>query len=459
MCLAIRARIANRSDTKVVGLRVVLRWAGWSISHLASGLGGQAVGSGGSGPRRHGSYRHSSRILIILLCGLLDTVGNMPAIQPRLTYCSNVHPAPDLVSQLSALRDHTAPIAQAARQRGRAFGLGGWWPWSLVEELSSSEAALAQLRGAMQAIDVPLWTLNAFPFGDFHDAVVKTNVYVPDWGEQERMLYTIRCAEVGASFLKEGEVLPISTLPLGYRGPGAAAANLDQMAGNLARLASNFSVLEAKTGVRCVLAIEPEPDCILETVEQTAAFLEQSVFAGARNLVPEEQLRRHIGVCVDLCHLAVLGEDPAKALADLKAHGIEVPKIQVSSCLEVRRPEGIEELLTFVEPRYLHQAVAENGLRSLDLDGVAARQTEFESAGRVRAHFHVPLDWDTDGALGSTQQEVRGVLEGLAASSDPVPLLEVETYTWPVLGDRFGGAPLADLIQRELDWVAAFWKN
>jgi len=383
----------------------------------------------------------------------------MPATQPRLTYCSNVHPAPDLASQLSALREHTAPIAQVARQRGREFGLGGWWPSSLVEELSENEAVLAQLQEAMQAAEVPLWTLNAFPFGDFHEAVVKTNVYVPDWGEQQRLLYTCRCAEVGATFLKEGDVLPISTLPLGHRGRGAAAVDFDQMAGNLARVASHFSALEAKTGVRCVLAIEPEPDCILETVKQTAAFLDESIFNGACTMVPEHDLRRHIGVCVDLCHLAVLGEDPLKALADLKTHGIEVPKIQVSSCLEARRPEGIKELLTFAEPRYLHQTVAENGIRSLDLDGVASRQDEFEHAGRVRTHFHVPLDWDTDGPLGSTQQEVRRVLEALANGSDPVPLLEVETYTWSVLGDKFGDAPLAERIQRELDWVAAFWKN
>jgi len=27
-----------------------------------------------------------------------------------------------------------------------------------------------------------------------------------------------------------------------------------------------------------------------------------------------------------------------------------------------------------------------------------------------------------------------------------------------VLGDAFGDAPLHERIQRELDWVAAFWK-
>ncbi|MFT4843576.1 MAG: hypothetical protein ACI8UD_003189 [Planctomycetota bacterium] len=346
-----------------------------------------------------------------------------------------------------------------ARQRGRAFGLGGWWPWSLVAELSKNPTSLATLQEAMQAAEVPLWTLNAFPYGDFHERVVKTAVYVPDWGEQERLLYTRRCAEVGATFLKDGDVLPISTLPLGYRGRGAAPVDFDQMVGNLARVTSMFAAIEAQTGVRCVLAIEPEPNCILETVKQTAAFLDESIFNGACRMVPDKLLRRHIGVCVDLCHLAVLDEDPLIALANLKMRGIEVPKIQVSSCLEVRRPEAIKELLTFAEPRYLHQTAAQNGARSLDLAGVADRQDEFEHAGRVRTHFHVPLYWDTDGPLGSTQKEVRRVLEALAAGSDPVPLLEVETYTWSVLGDKFGDAPLADRIQRELDWVAAFWKN
>jgi hypothetical protein len=384
----------------------------------------------------------------------------MGAPLPRLTYCSNVHPCPDLASQLSTLRDYTAPIAQLARQRGRAFGLGGWWPMSLVEELSGNATAREQLRSELQAIDVPLWTLNVFPFGDFHEEVVKTSVYMPDWGQEERLLYTRRCAEVGASLLQEGDVLPLSTLPLGYRAGGASPAELRLMARNLARAASMLAGVEANTGVRCVLAIEPEPNCLLETVKQTADFLDEWLFEeGAWPTVPEGHLRRHLGVCVDLCHLAVLDEDPLAAIADLKRRGIDVPKIQVSSCLEVRSAEGIEELLTFAEPRYLHQTVAQNGIRSLDLDDVARRRSEFDNAGRVRTHYHVPLDWDQDGPFGSTQNEVRRVLEALAAGPDPVPLLEVETYTWSVLGDTFGEQPLTDRLQRELDWVAAFWKS
>lgn len=386
--------------------------------------------------------------------------GNMGSSFPRLTYCSNVHPASGLASQLSTLRDYTHPIAQLARQEGRAFGLGGWWPTTLVDELSQNAAALQELRSQLGAIDVPLWTLNVFPYGNFHEEVVKTAVYSPDWGGEERLMYTRRCAEVGAALCEPGDVLPLSTLPLGYRSPDDKPADLRVMARNLARAASMLAGIEASTGVRCVLAIEPEPNCLLETVGQTADFLDQWLLEeGAWTTVPDEHLRRHLGVCVDLCHLAVLNEDPLLAMADLRERGIDVPKIQVSSCLEVRQPEGFSELLAFDEPRYLHQTVADNGARALDLDDVARRRSEFEGAGRVRTHYHVPLDWDQDGAFGSTQGEVRRVLEALAESPDPVPLLEVETYTWSVLGSKFGDQPLTARLQRELDWVAAFWKR
>jgi len=384
----------------------------------------------------------------------------MGASAPRLTYCTNVHPAPDLARQLATLEAHVAPVAAAARAAGRAFGLGGWWPASLVDELHGAPEAAAALAAAMASASAPLWTLNVFPHGDFHQDVVKAAVYSPDWEDEARLLYTRRCAEVGARLMRPGDLLPMSTLPLGYRGPGDAPADERKMARNLARAASALAAVEERTGVRCVLALEPEPDCLLETAAQAADFLERWLFEeGAWTTVATDALRRHLGVCVDLCHLAVLEEDPLAALGDLRQRGIEVPKIQVSSCLEVRSPEGLEQLLAFEEPRYLHQTRAASGLRALDLDGVRARRAEFAAAGRVRTHYHVPLDWDSDGAFGSTQREVRRVLTALAASPEPAPLLEVETYTWSVLGDAFGAAPLHERIQRELDWVAAAWKN
>ncbi len=374
----------------------------------------------------------------------------------RLSYCGNVHPAADLPAHLRALRSHTGPVAEAARARGRAFGVGAWWPMALADEIARDADAARTLHAALGAIEAPLWTLNAFPFGDFHEAVVKQAVYRPDWAQEERLHYTRVCADVVAMLVEAGAVVPISTLPLGYRAPGEPEPDLRLMARNLARCASAFAALEERTGVCCVLALEPEPFCLLETAAGAAEFLERWLFdEGAWTTVPEAVLRRHLGVCVDLCHLFVVGEDPAAAIADLRARGIAVPKVQVSSCLEVRAAEGLDRLLAFAEPRYLHQTVAAGGARALDLGEVQARRAEFAAGGRIRSHYHVPVYWDEPGPFGSTRADVERTLRALAQAAEPLPLLEVETYTWAVLGDFAGGGSLADRLVRELDWVAS----
>jgi hypothetical protein len=170
----------------------------------------------------------------------------------RLTYCGNVHAAPDLAAAMAALRAHTAPVAAAARAAGRSFGIGAWWPRDVAMELAADRASRDRLAVELWDLDLPLWTLNVFPLGGFHDEVVKTAVYQPDWGAEERLLYTRTCAEVGASLVPRGTVLPLSTLPLGYRGPGDPPADLRLMARNLARCASAFAAIEETTGVCCV---------------------------------------------------------------------------------------------------------------------------------------------------------------------------------------------------------------
>jgi hypothetical protein len=218
----------------------------------------------------------------------------------------------------------------------------------------------------------------------------------------------------------------------------------------LARAARALARLADASGVHCVLALEPEPACLLETVAEAVACV-QAVRAEHGD---DAALREHLGVCLDLCHLAVVGEDPAAALAAARAAGVAVPKVQVSSCLE-SRAGGLDGLLAWAEPRYLHQTVAllPGGaqLRALDLDQVASQRRPFEAAHRVRTHFHVPLFWDTSGSVGSTRAEVQRFLAGLRP---PYPLLEAETYTWGVLPGFAGGDDaLVEGLAREIAFI------
>jgi len=371
----------------------------------------------------------------------------------RLTYCGNVHAAPDLDTWLHGLHENAAPVAAHARARGRAFGIGSWWPADLAALLSTDAAAFARVRGELDRLQLPLWTMNVFPHGGFHDAVVKTAVYAPDWAHEDRLQYTRACAEVAARLAPPGAVVPLSTLPLGWRPPGASA-DLRLMARNLARAASAFAALEDRTGVRCVLALEPEPDCLLETCAQAAEFLDRWLFdEGGWTTVPAPLLRRHLGVCIDLCHLFVVGEDPVAALELLRRRGIAVPKVQVSSCLELRDGSRLDELLAFDEPRYLHQTAAEGGARALDLGDVRRRRAEFARAPRIRTHCHMPIYWDQPGALGSTRAQLDHTLAAWRDLPEP-PLFEVETYTWSVLPAALRDRPLPELLARELDHAA-----
>src|SRR4029453_45350 len=84
-------------------------------------------------------------------------------------------------------------------------------------------AASAEDRRRMQARleinGLVLHTINAFPYRAFHAAVVKLDVYRPDWTDARRATYPLDCAKVPPAPLPEGGVGSISTLPLAWREP------------------------------------------------------------------------------------------------------------------------------------------------------------------------------------------------------------------------------------------------
>ena len=74
-----------------------------------------------------------------------------------------------------------------------------------------------------------------------------------------------------------------------------------------------------------MLALEPEPCCMLETVEETVAFFRDHLHgeataavvaerAGLDLAAAREALVRHVGVCYDICHGAVEFEEPGGGL-------------------------------------------------------------------------------------------------------------------------------------------------
>jgi hypothetical protein len=388
----------------------------------------------------------------------------------HLTYCTNIHRGETWPEVLAALERHL-PAVKARFAPDRRFGVGLRLS-ALAAEALRNPKAFAQLRGLLDAHDAYVFTINGFPYGPFHGVRVKEEVYQPDWQHEERLVYSDRLADLLADLLPDEPGLEgsVSTVPGTFKPLARAPGVAERIADNMIRHAAHLVLLRARTGRTIALALEPEPYCLLETIDETVRFFEQHLFAGnaierLANLCglsegdAEQALHRHLGVCYDVCHAAVEYEDAKGGLERLRAAGIRVPKLQLSAALRIAPVDAAkaERLRAFDEPVYLHQVVERQGgrlTRYLDLPQAFAALGE---AGRAdprewRVHFHVPIFLAEIEHFSTTQDFLREILA--IHREKPISAhLEVETYTWDVLPEDARRVDVATAIARELAWV------
>ncbi len=198
------------------------------------------------------------------------------------------------------------------------------------------------------------------------------------------------------------------------------------MADAMVRHAAHLHDIARATGKQIVLALEPEPCCFLETTTEAIAFFEDHLFSDtavesfrrvAHTSAAEarQALRRHLGVCLDVCHAAVEFEDPVDSVERLDAAGIRVAKIQLSSALKLPNvgADSAELLLPFDDGVYLHQTIESRDgtlTRYADLPDAFAALHSGNAGGEWRVHCHVPLFQSSYGALQSTQQPLAELL-------------------------------------------------
>lgn len=370
-----------------------------------------------------------------------------------LGYCTNVHPGRSVAEVEAGLDRYTVPVRE---RLGRPVAAGLWLARPVLDELLATPNGVARFADGLAARGLSCHTLNAFPYGDFHAARVKENVYRPDWAAPERLAYTTGCAAVLAALLPAKTDGSISTLPLGFKGFTHPAGFTAAVTRQLVECARLLHRLREDTGRTVRLAIEPEPFCMLETTAEAIAFFEQLWRAAGP---AEEAARTHLGICFDVCHQAVEFEDVGSAVRELDRAGVRINKVQISCAVQLDRPvanpEGLAALRQYIEPRYLHQTFARcpdgRVIGAVDLTDelLTSPPPGFATADCWRVHFHVPVDADRLGPLGTTRPAVAATLAAVARL-DYAPHLEVETYTWEVLP---GVSPpdLAAGLARELD--------
>jgi sugar phosphate isomerase/epimerase len=385
----------------------------------------------------------------------------------HLTYCTNVHPGESWAEIRSNLETYCTAV-KARIAPDEPFGLGLRLPAAAAAQLGEL-ATLRELMEFLRARATYVFTLNGFPYGAFHGRRVKEGVYLPDWHSIERLEYTNQLAELLAALLPEGVRGSISTVPGAFRQAIRSAKDEQRIASQLARHVAHLIDVERRTGRVIRTALEPEPCCLIETLAEAVQFFEnRQLSRQTRELLAREAdlkvraadaaLRKHLGVCLDLCHAAVEFEDLAGAARALKAAGIAVPKVQISAGLRLARvsERDIERLRPFDDAVYLHQVIERSaaGLRRYtDLAEAFAAFDPGAGPCEWRVHFHVPIFLERMDAFETTREFIEEALR--AHREEPITdHFEVETYTFEVLPPEYRDADVITQISRELTWAA-----
>jgi hypothetical protein len=374
----------------------------------------------------------------------------------HLAYCTNVHPGEDWAETMRSLDRWTLSVKQqVCPDAPYAIGLR-------LSDLASRELAAPETLVAFQRWldrhNCYVFTINGFPFGRFHGARVKEQVYLPDWTDPQRLVYTIRLFDLLAQLVPAGVEGSVSTLPGSFKEFIRTPDQVSLIRANLWRCVEHIAQVSERTGRRFHLGVEPEPLGLFENGVETADFFDR-----LREEHPNDsRLNEHLGVNYDTCHFAVEFEEPQDALARLRRHDIRLSKIHISNALAVRpEPSVLNQLRKFADDVYLHQVIArgpDGGLsRYKDLDLALASPLAKDStlAPEWRVHFHIPLQSQLQDGLGTTASHILGLLALLQAEPSLCSHLEMETYTWAVLPEPLKTKDVADQIVAEYRWTLA----
>ncbi|EAQ82378.1 metabolite traffic protein EboE [Blastopirellula marina] len=372
-------------------------------------------------------------------------------------YCTNVHAGANLAETEANLVKHAVRVRELISPR-EPMGVGLWLSAVTAKELRD-EDRLARFRGFLNDNKLMPYTLNGFPYGNFHQAVVKHAVYEPTWMDPLRLQYTLDLANVLNQLLPPGEEGSISTLPIAWGNPPLSEAAYAAAVANFVTLSAALAKLEQTTGRLIYVCIEPEPGCAIDTTADMIDFFQNRLFPAG----DAAQLARHIRVCHDVCHAAVMCEDQSAVLSQYAAAGISVGKVQISSAIEVDfdslsdedRQAALQRLEQFAEDRYLHQTmVLSPGEERKLYDDLPAllNSVNGEPGGVWRIHFHMPIYLDAFGPLRTTQGQILDLLRQRELLA-PIKHFEVETYAWTVLPPELRQEELAAGIATEIDWL------
>ena len=373
----------------------------------------------------------------------------------HLAYCTNIHRGEGWAAPFQTLKDYTLRVRdKVCSDRPYAIGLrlGNLAALELNDSRSDN---LKIFREWLDKNNCYIFTVNGFPYGQFHGARVKEQVYRPDWTDQRRVDYTNLLFDILVKLLPPGIAGSVSTLPGSFKDfISDDGAQGDTIIENVSRCADHIVNLIERTGSDLHLGLEPEPLGWFENTAETIEFFDR--FRASKGNAYDNVL----GVNYDTCHLAVEFESAKDALTALQNKNIRISKIHLSSALRLSPDHhSLKALKEFEDDVYLHQVIAKSNDGSLrryrDLpDALDARAECGEIEDQEwRVHFHIPLHSVPGNHFNDTRDHIEGTLALLSSDPSICKHLEMETYTWEVLPSDMQSGDVVEQLVKEYEWT------
>ncbi len=383
----------------------------------------------------------------------------MKIADAHLAYCTNIHPAETWEETWNVLKKHTLRVRDklllpdsCTPTPGYAIGLR--LSAVAAEELLQDDN-LKQFQQWLSDENCYVFTINGFPYGSFHGTRVKEKVYQPDWSSSERLEYTNNLFIIIAQLVPEGIDGSVSTLPGSFKEFHADEADIFK---NLEACAKSIEALSNLFDRDLHLGLEPEPLGHFENTVETIAFFNRFL----ATVDDPELIKRRIGINYDTCHFALEFDDCHTSLDALRAAGLRISKVHLSSALafDPKSEEALLAIQAFDEPTYLHQVIVQDNNDTLTrfkdlpdfLFSIQNSTLKTQNSREARIHFHIPLYAQPEAPLGSTQDHATAAIDYLKNNPDFCTHFEIETYTWGVLPSDLQ-IPIEDQIAKEYDWV------
>ena len=372
----------------------------------------------------------------------------------HLAYCTNIHPGNDWEETFQSLKNDVLAVRESVCPRD-PYAIGLRLSASAASELSNRQTLL-EFRRWLEARNCYVFTINGFPYGNFHGERVKDQVYRPDWTSTDRLHYTNLLFDILAELLPKNGSGSVSTLPGSFKRFIESDNQKRAIHDNLYQCFKHIERLSEQYDLDLHLGLEPEPLGLFENTPETIAFFEEFT----NDHADAARIRHRIGVNYDTCHLAIEYESAEESLSALAEQGIRISKIHLSSALKAREPDEalLSRLDAFCEDTYLHQVIARNGDGELgrfeDLDlALAARRSGNDDSNEWRIHFHIPIHAKPEAPLAGTEDHLLSTLNVIQKQPALCQHFEMETYTWAVLPDSLRNTSVVDQLVKEYQWL------